>query len=159
MRKRFKLAPALGCLIVCSSCVPWSSGAGEIRHMSFADVVTPSRAGTLQGQRIQVTGTIFPAAPRSIYLAGPAFRPAEGVNRPMPDECVNVLADRDQFEALKSATGQRIVIRGELHFMPHDVNEIVVDLAIRGRHAHLYCQYYQENTPLIYLNEWHAPTR
>jgi hypothetical protein len=65
------------------------------------------------------------------------------------------VVSRDQFNALRAASGHRIRLTGELHYAQRTSETVLVSVKIHGRTAAPNCQYAGPNIPMVYLDTWH----
>ena len=108
-------------------------------------------------EKVILTGAIYPAAPRSVFLASPELVLEGDQTIPLPDECVQVLASREHFSALQKLPKQPVRLSGILYDVPANPETILMSIRVRDRSTHPYCQYGKSHMPVLYLTSWARP--
>lgn len=103
---------------------------------------------------VRIRGVLFPMAPNSVFLMLPEEKLAPDTAVPQPEQCLQLLPSRGQFQKLKPLQGRSITVEGDVEFAVRHEDSVLINVRVSGRYAHPYCRYDNPGIPLLVLKRW-----
>jgi hypothetical protein len=139
-----------------SACAPQRAGGEPPSQMPLDQLVARPPQSAARIERVATWGILFPMAPNSVFLMAPGESLHDGAGVPEPTQCLQLLISKAQFPRLRSLAGKAVLVEGDMYFAKRSEDSVLINVRIQGRYAHLYCQYDQENIPILLLTRWQA---
>jgi hypothetical protein len=153
--RRYILALVLAAL---GGCTSLSATQGVVHRLTVNEII--SDQGIDEALQFEITGRLYPVAPRSIFLTDTGYALNEDERVPSPEECVEVATTASQSRSLKKYEGQIVTLVGSIVRVPVSSDRILMTVTLDGKQQlHPHCQYPLNGgvVPIINLKGWKQP--